>query len=531
MYAKCADMHSAHRVFGQMLERNIVSWNSMIVGFLHNHLYDRAVGVLKDVLREKTIIPNEVTVSSGLSACANMGASDFGRQVHGVVVKYGLVPLTTVKNSLMDMYFKCRFFDEGVKMFHVVGDKDVVTWNVLVMGCVQNDKFEEACNQFWVMRREGILPDEASFSTVLHSSSSLAALHQGTAIHDQIIKLGYVKNMCILGALITMYAKCGSLGDAYQVFEGIEDHNVISWTAMISAYRLHGCGNQVIELFEHMLSERIQPSHVTFVSVLSACSHTGRIEEGLGYFDSMKKIHDVNPGPEHYACMVDLLGRAGRLYEAKRLMESMPMKPTPSVLGALLGACRKYGDLKMGREVAEKLFEMEPHNPGNYVVLSNMYTRSGKMEEANEMRRLMGVNGIRKEPGCSWIDVKNLTFVFTAHDRSHSSSDEIYKMLEKMEKLMRKKGYVAETELVTNNPDENEEQGLWFHSEKLALAFGLLILPIDSPIRIKKNLRTCGHCHAVIKLASTIFGREIIVRDINRFHRFADGFCSCGDYW
>ena len=477
MYAKCADMLSAEKVFGQMPERNIVSWNSMIVGFLHNNFYDRAVGVLKDVLREKRVIPNEVGVTSALSACANMGASDSGRQVHGVVVKYGLVPLTTVKNSLMDMYFKCRVFDEGIKMFQCVGDRDVVTWNVLVMGCVQNDKFEEACNHFWVMRREGILPDEASFSTVLHSSGSLAALHQGTAIHDQIIKLGYVKNKRVLGPLITMYAKCGSLVDAYRVFEGIVDHNVISWTAMISAYRLHGCANQVIELFEHMLSEGIQPSHVTFVCVLSACSHTGRVEEGLAYFNSMKKIYDINPGPEHYACMVDLLGRAGRLYEANRFIESMPMKPTPSVLGALLGACRKYGDLKMGREVAERLFQMEPHNPGNYVLLYNMYTRNGRLEEANDVRRLMGVNGIRKEPGCSWIDVKNMTFVFTSHDRSHYSTGEIYNMLEKMEKLMKKKGYVAETKLVTNSPDENEERGLWFHSEKLALAFGLLTLP------------------------------------------------------
>ena len=531
MYAKCADMLSAEKVFGQMPERNIVSWNSMIVGFLHNNFYDRAVGVLKDVLREKTVIPNEVGVTSALSACAKMGASDSGRQVHGVGVKYGLVPLTTVKNSLMDMYFKCRVFDEGIKMFQCVGDRDVVTWNVLVMGCVQNDKFEEACNHFWVMRREGILPDEASFSTVLQSSGSLAALHQGTAIHDQIIKLGYVKNTRVLGPLITMYAKCGSLVDAYRVFEGIVDHNVISWTAMISAYRLHGCANQVIELFEHMLSEGIQPSHVTFVCVLSACSHTGRVEEGLAYFNSMKKIYDINPGPEHYACMVDLLGRAGRLYEANRFIESMPMKPTPSVLGALLGACRKHGDLKMGREVAERLFQMEPHNPGNYVLLYNMYTRNGRLEEANDVRRLMGVNGIRKEPGCSWIDVKNLTFVFTSHDRSHSSTGEIYKMLEKMEKLMKKKGYVAETKLVTNSSDENEERGLWYHSEKLALAFGLLTLPTDSPIRIKKNLRTCDHCHTVMKLASKIFDREIIIRDINRFHQFADGFCSCGDYW
>jgi pentatricopeptide repeat protein len=531
MYAKCADMSLAERVFDEMPKRSLVSWNSMIVGFLQNKFYDRAVGVFREVLSESLDSPDEVSCSGALSACANMGCLEFGRQVHGVAVKHGLVALAYVKNSLMDMYCKCGMFGDAVTLFKTIGDTDVVAWNVMIMGCVHSDNFEEACNYFWAMRREGISPDEASYSSVLHASASLAALNQGILIHDQIIKTGFVKNACVASSLTTMYAKSGSLVDAYQVFEEIEDRNVVCWTSMIAGCQQHGCANQVIELFEEMLGEAIKPDYITFVCVLSACSHAGHVEEGFVYFRSMTMVHGMNPGPEHYACMVDLLGRVGRLDEAKSFIESMPIKPDSTVWGALLGACRNYGNLEMGREIAERLFELEPDNPGNYVLLSNMYACNGMLKEADEVRRLMGVNGVRKEAGCSWIDVKNTTFVFTVHDRSHPRTDEIYKMLRKLEELVKKKGYEPETQFAINCVEGFKEQSLWYHSEKLALAFGLLTLPVGAPIRIKKNLRTCGDCHTVMKLASEIFEREIIVRDINRFHRFTNGLCSCRDYW
>ncbi|KAL2511772.1 Tetratricopeptide repeat (TPR)-like superfamily protein [Abeliophyllum distichum] len=377
-------------------------------------------------------------------------------------------------------------------LFRTIEDRDVVTWNVMMMGCVQNNNFEEACNYFWMMRREGILPDEASFSTVLHAAASIAALDQGSLMHDQIIKTGFERNTCVSSSLITMYAKCGSLSDARWVFTESEDRNVVLWTATISAWR---------------------------------------VDEGFSYFNSMIQKHNISPGPEHYACMVDLLGRAGRLLEAKKFVEAMPIEPDTSIWGALLGACWKYGNLEIGREVANRLFKIEPANPGNYVLLCNMYARAGRLEEADEVRRLMGVNRVRKEPGCSWLDVKNTTFVFTAHDKSHSRTNEIYKMLGKLEELVKHKGYVAEIQYAINNADEYKERSLWYHSEKLALAYGLLVIPEGAPIRIKKNLRTCGDCHTVMKFASEIFRREIIVRDINRFHRFANGLCSCNDYW
>ena len=531
MYAKCWCMFLAERVFDQMPHRNLVSWNSMIVGFLKNKLYDRAIGVFREVLRQTSLGPDQVSFSSVLSACAAVVDSDFGKQVHGNAVKRGLVALVYVKNSLVDMYCKCGLFDDANKLFYTDGDRDVVTWNVMIMGCINSECFDEACSYFRAMKRGGMLPDEASYSSVLHACANIAALTQGSLIHSQILKTGHVKDACVSSSLVTMYGKCGNLFDAYRVFEETEDCNVVCWTAMIAVCHQHGCANEAIELFEDMLKEGIVPEYITFVSVLAACSHTGQFEDGFKYFNSMTNIYNIKPGLEHYACMVDLLGRVGRLDEAWKFIESMLIKPDSSVWGALLGACGKYGNVEMGREVAEKLFKLEPDNPGNYVLLSNIYSRHGMLEKADEVRRLMGIKGVRKETGCSWIDVKNKTFVFTVNDRSHSRTDEIYEMLQKLKELAKKRGYVAETQFASNSVEGSEEQSLWCHSEKLALAFGILVLPAGSPVRIKKNLRTCGDCHTVMKFASEIFQREIIVRDINRFHRFTNGLCSCRDYW
>lgn len=515
-------------MFDEMPHRNLVSWNSMIVGFVKNKLYGRAIGVFREVL---SLGPDQVSISSVLSACAGLVELDFGKQVHGSIVKRGLVGLVYVKNSLVDVYCKCGLFEDATKLFCGGGDRNVVTWNVMIMGCFHCRNFEQACTYFQAMIREGVEPDGASYTSLFHASASIAALTQGTMIHSHVLKTGHVKNSRISSSLVTMYGKCGSMLDAYQVFRETKEHNVVCWTAMITVFHLHGCANEAIELFEEMLNEGVVPEYITFISILSVCSHTGKIDDGFKYFNSMANVHNIKPGLDHYACMVDLLGRVGRLEEACRFIESMPFEPDSLVWGALLGACGKHANVEMGREAAERLFKLEPDNPGNYMLLSNIYIRHGMLEEADEVRRLMGINGVRKESGCSWIDVKNRTFVFNANDRSHSRTQEIYGMLQKLKELIKRRGYVAETQFATNSVEGSEEQSLWCHSEKLALAFGLLVLPPGSPVRIKKNLRTCGDCHTVMKFASEIFQREIIVRDINRFHRFTNGSCSCMDYW
>ncbi|CAK7340416.1 unnamed protein product [Dovyalis caffra] len=232
-----------------------------------------------------------------------------------------------------------------------------------------------------------------------------------------------------------MYAKCRSLPDACQVFQEIKNKNVVIWTAMIATYQQHGRANRVVELFDEMLGEGVKPDHITFVCVISACGHTGHVERRYDYFNSMKKAHGISPGIENHACMVDLLGRAGRLDEAKKFVESMPLKPDSTVLGALVEACAHYGNLDIGREVAERLFEMGPDRAGNHVMLSNTHARNGMLRDADKIRRLMGIKGVKKDAACSWVDVKNSTFVFTGNERSHPRTDEIYEMLRKLDDL------------------------------------------------------------------------------------------------
>ncbi|MQL86706.1 hypothetical protein Taro_019244, partial [Colocasia esculenta] len=501
-------------------------------GLVDNRRYDETVSFFREIYGEESVNPDQVSFSSVLCACASNGGLVFGKQVHACAIKLGVDSLAYVNNSLIDMYGKCGSFIESRLLFGCASHKDVVTWNVIAMGWTQNDQFEEACTCFWAMRREGIHPDEASFSTALYASAGLAALDQGASVHSQIVKTGFVKNPCVGSSLITMYAKCGDLEHALRVFQEMEgSRSVVSWTAMIKACQQHGRGNQVIDLFEKMLGEGLEPDYITYVCILSACSHNGLVDRGFQYFNSMSEVHGIDPGYEHYACMVDMLGRAGRLVEARALINKMPIAPDASIWGALLGACRNYGSLDMGKEAAYKLFEMEPHNSGNYVLLCSMYVRHGKFKEAEEVRRLMGLNRVRKETSCSWIDVKNRTHVFTVHDRSHHRSNEIYNMLGLLEDLVKKKGYVAELQYAIDGVEEHKEHDLWYHSERLALAFGLISLPASAPIRIKKNIRTCLDCHMVMKLVSDILKREIILRDTNRFHQFTNGSCSCGDYW
>ncbi|XP_049934017.1 putative pentatricopeptide repeat-containing protein At5g52630 isoform X2 [Nymphaea colorata] len=532
MYSRLMDLEDARKVFVQMPERSIVSWNTMIVGCNHSCMYGEAFELFYGMLKEG-IMPDQVSLSSVFSACASARCLTFGIQVHALVLKFGLEYLVYVRNAIIDMYSKCGSSEVAIMLFGCNASfRDIVTWNVMMMGWAESEKFEETCKYFWMMRDNGIVADEVSLSTVLHACASLAALDQGTVIHNLIIKSGFAYNACVRSSLTTFYAKCGSLSDAYLVFNETMDRNVIIWTSMISACQLHGLGYEVIKLFNQMVSEGIKPDYVTYVCVLSACSHNGLVEEGLHYFRSMTKDHGLRPGYEHYSCVVDLLGRDGQLVEARRFIESMPMQPDASVWGALLAACRNFGNVEIAKEVAERLFEIEPYNSGNYVLLANIYMSKGMLKQADEVRKLMKENGVKKETACSWIEARNITYVFTACDKSHTRSREIYEMIQMLVDLVKPKGYAADKQCAVNDVgDDSKEKSLWYHSEKLALAFGLLTIPDGAPIRIKKNLRICGDCHTFMKLISESLEREIIIRDINRFHRFSSGICSCKDFW
>ncbi|KAG0537375.1 hypothetical protein BDA96_03G143800 [Sorghum bicolor] len=406
-YAKVGDMESSRKVFDEMPSRGAASWNALLVGYARNKMCLETMSVFRALAAQgREVSLDQVSVSSVLSACTVAGALDFGRQVHACAAKVGLeLSAVCVSNALLDMYTRCGCSRESLALLNAVGCRDVVTWNIIIRGCIHDNRFMEACVLFRSMVRTGTLPDDVAFATVLQASACMSAWAIGASMHASVVKTGFLDSDGVASSLITMYSKCGCLDDAHQAFVGAKDHlHVLSWTAMITALQQHGHGMQAIDVFENMLENGIPPDHITFVSVLSSCSHSGLVEQGRKYFDSMTQVHRITSWNEHYACMVDMFGRAGLLTEAKRFINQMRPKPDASVLGALLSACINCRDLEMAKEVANKLFVIEPGNTGNYVLLANIYASHGRLEEAKEVRRWMMFQELRKEKGCSLIN-------------------------------------------------------------------------------------------------------------------------------
>jgi pentatricopeptide repeat protein len=333
-------------------------------------------------------------------------------------------------------------------------------------------------------------------------------------------------------ALIDMYAKCGRLEIARRLFEKMPKRDVVSWNVMILGYGLHGQSKDAIALFSQLEQKGIKPDDITFICILSACSHAGLVDEGRKYFNSLNRDHRFTPRMEHYICMVDLLGRAGCLDEAQELINNMPYEPDASVWGALLGACRIHCNIALAEYVAKHHLKLESNNTGCYVLLSNIYAAAGRWHDAAKVRTMIKTKGLKKNPGRSWIEIKNSVHTFVGGDRSHPQSEKIYAVLDSLMNDMKKEGYVHDKSFVLQDVEEEEKENIIStHSEKLAIAFGLLETSPGMPIQITKNLRVCGDCHNATKFISKIAKREIILRDINRFHHFKDGVCSCGDYW
>ncbi|GLT66510.1 hypothetical protein SLA2020_388700 [Shorea laevis] len=402
----------------------------------------------------------------------------------------------------------------------------------MISGCVENGDEDRALSIYHRMRLSGVQPDEYTFATLVKASSCLTALEQGRQIHANVIKLDYGSDPFVGTSLIDMYAKCGNIGDAYLLFQKANTRNIALWNAMLVGLAQHGNAKEVLNLFKVMESNGIEPDKVTFVGVLSACSHSGLISEAYKYFDSMTKKYGVKPEIEHYSCLVDALGRAGHVQEAENLIVSMPFEASASMYKALLGACRVQGDTETGKRVTAQLLALEPSDSAAYVLLSNICAAAKQWDDVTDARKMMERKKVKKDPGFSWIDVKNKVHLFVVDDKSHPQTDLIYDKVEDLINRIRKEGYVPDTDFVLLDVEEEEkEHALYHHSEKLAIAFGLISTPPSSTIRVIKNLRVCGDCHSAIKYISKVSQREIVLRDANRFHLFRDGICSCGDYW
>jgi pentatricopeptide repeat protein len=402
----------------------------------------------------------------------------------------------------------------------------------MIFGHVKCGEGHKALQLFQKMQHEGVQPDPATYVGVLNACANVVALEEGRRTHERIIQSRCESNVFVKSSLVDMYAKCGSMEDACRVFNTMPAHDVVSWNALLGGFAMHGQGKEALVHFERMCEEGVHPDDITFVCLLSACSHAGFVDEGLRFNALMTTVYRIPAKLEHYTCMVDLLGRAGHLQEAENMIQGMPCKPNAAIWRALLGACRVHGNVEMGERMAKRVLELEPKNAAAFVLLSNLYAATGNLELSESVERQRKERDAKKQPGRTWIEVNDAVHTFVVDDQIHPEMIKIRAELKRLSVLMHDAGYVPNTKSVLHDVEEEEKViHLCHHSEKLAIAFGLMSTDPGTPLRIVKNLRVCEDCHTSTKFISKIVRRKIIVRDANRFHHFENGVCSCRDYW
>ncbi|KAG9451312.1 hypothetical protein H6P81_011277 [Aristolochia fimbriata] len=566
LYAQSDQLDLARAQFDQMVERDVVSWNSIIAGYNQNGFDFKALEFFSFMLKQSSVRPDSFTIVSALSACANLEMLDVGKQIHAHIVRINMEFEGPIRNALISMYAKSGNIELAQKIvqltaasdlnvisftallegyaklgdveparqvFNSMKDRDVVTWTAMIVGYVQNGYNTEAIELFRMMVTLGPKPNDYTLAAMLRVSSSLATMDYGKQIHAFALRSAQESKISVRNALIFMYAKSGSISGARKLFDRtFHLRDTVSWTSMIVALAQHGFGKEAIELFEKMLSKGMEPDHITYVGVFTACTHSGLVEQARKYFKLMQAIHKIEPTPSHYACLIDLFGRAGLFQEAQEFIKNMPIEPDVIAWGSLLGACKVHKNAELAKLTAERLLAIDPNHGGAYCALANIYSSCGKWEEAAKIRKTMKARGVKKEVGSSWLQIGNKIHVFGADDTAHPQKDAIYEKAAELWREIKKIGFIPDIDSVLHDlDDEMKELTLSRHSEKLAIAFGLISTPKGTTLRIMKNLRVCSDCHSAIKFITKIVEREIVVRDATRFHHFKDGSCSCQDYW
>ncbi|GJV32165.1 pentatricopeptide repeat-containing protein [Tanacetum coccineum] len=531
VYAKCGRVGSARSVFEGLGDRaTIVSWTSVISGCAQNGEPVEALRVFRK-MRECWLKPDWITLVSVISAYADIEDLGQGKSFHSCVIKMGLEFEPDLRIALTTLYAKCGEVMIAKSLFDEMEISNVIMWNAMISGFAKNGCCNEAIALFQRMLSKNLRPDSVTVCSTILACAQLGSLEEARNMGEYIDSSECKTDVFVKTALIDMYAKCGSVELAREVFDQTKTKDVVVWSAMIVGYGLHGRAHEAIDLFNLMKQAGVGPNDVTFIGLLTACNHAGLVEEGWRIFYSMRD-YGIEPRHQHYACVVDLLGRAGCLDRAYDFITKMPIKAGVSIWGALLSASRIYRHVALGEYSAQQLFSSDPYNTGHYVQLSNLYASVYMWSGVARVRVLMKEKGLAKDMGCSMIEINGKLHVFRMGDTSHPKSDEIYKEHKRLETRLKEAGFVADTESGLHDLSyEDTEESLWNHSERLAIAYGLISTPYGTTLRITKNLRACVNCHAAIKLISRLENREIVVRDANRFHHFKDGECSCGDYW
>ncbi|GAB2294053.1 hypothetical protein Dimus_028269 [Dionaea muscipula] len=478
-YSRCEEMGLTRKVFDSMRERDIVSWNSMISGYAQGGFYEDCVKLYRTMtmVEDKNLRPNGFTVVSVLQACAQLKDLVFGMEVHRSVIDNGIEMDLPVCNSIIGLYAKCGSLNHAKELFDAMTEKDEITygclmasymvhgyvdiamdlfremksprlstWNTLIAGLVQNNRHGLALAFVREMQQPGygFKPNSVTLSGLLPSLSCLSSLRGGKEVHGYALRHGLDQNIYVATSIVDAYAKAGFLKGARRVFDQSTDNrSVIIWTSIISAYAAYGDADETIKLFRNMLSHGTRPDPVTFTAVLAACAHSGVVDEAWKIFNDMIPEYGIEPTSEHYSCMVGVLSRAGKLSDAVLLISRMPFEPSAKTWGALLNGASVFGDVELGKIAFDNLFESEPENTANYVIMSNLYLRAGRLEEAERVREMIETIGTKKIPGTSWIETSSGRLEsFVASDTSCELNEEIYEALDGLSGLLREESCI-----------------------------------------------------------------------------------------
>ncbi|KAL1565685.1 putative pentatricopeptide repeat-containing protein, chloroplastic [Salvia divinorum] len=556
----------AVEVFRRKRQPNVYVYTAIIDALVACSSYYHAISSYVQMI-ENSVYPDNYVVNSVLKACALELDLGVGKQIHCHGLKLGLCLNRQVKLKLMELYGKCAEFDDMQKVFDEMPQRDVVAitvmissysehglveralavfdllkvrdtvcWTAMIDGLVRNGKMSKSLECFRRMQREGVRANEVTAVCMLSACAYLGALELGKWVHSYIEKYAIKVNHFVASALVTMYSRCGSIEEAERVFEEAKEKDVSTYNSLISGLALNGKTMEAVAMFERMVNQGIRPTSISFVGVLNACSHGGFVDLGFKIFRSMRNDYGFEPRVEHYGCIVDLLGRAGKVHEAYEFIQEMGCAPDRIMLGSLLSACKAHKAFELGEKVAKALLDddgvQRSCDPGMYILVSNLYSSWGKWDKALLVREELKKKGVEKEPGSSSIEVDGEIHEFLLGDITHPRKEEIYAKLEEMDEKLRGEGYDPQVENVLQDVgDREKEHALAIHSERLAICYGLISTEEGRSLRVVKNLRVCDDCHAMMKLVSKVSGRKIVMRDRNRFHHFENGRCSCGDFW
>lgn len=532
-YLRCGATAHAELAFRDMGgAANVVSWTSLMGGFSAAGSPHRALSFLR-LMRTRGVSPNSFTLATALTACSAMAALRPGRQLHAMAELSGVNSDLVVSTALVGMYGKANRASDAREVFDRMHHRNIVSWGAMLATYSQSACAKEALELFGeFLRALPFPPNHFMLSSVVTACAGLGRLGAGKCTHAVVLRRGHGENDVVGGALVDMYAKCGCFEYSHRVFQLLRSPDVVPFSAMIAAAGKHGMATTALALFDEMLEKGVNPNGVTFLGVLHACSHAGLVDRGLQYLAGMEKTHGVAPGVAHYTCAVDMLGRAGRLDEAVAMARGVAAEGGDAALlwTALASAGATHGRLDVAAMAGDVLggFMCTGRDVvGGLVTMANGYRAAGRWELAAGVRQEMARRGIRKDRGCSWVEVKDAVEVFYAGEvASCRRGGEVMEVLQELERRMRTLGYAGPA-----MADGEEPAAMSLHSERLALGFALISLPEGATIRVMKNLRMCRDCHEAFKLISALVGRKIVVRDLNRFHHFTEGSCSCGDYW